>query len=146
MWVSKEFYFFVRWGCFNFFWVGLCVAKVWFSVKEQRKCQPNKSRPKDLFEFVCLVVFESVFCCRVGSLRLLPTSGYMHLCTYPPYRILPGTRIWPKTSIQTLLSRGFENDQVGSNTLRTITSTRILVQTSGWAFQIRVDSRVGLRR
>jgi hypothetical protein len=75
MWVSKEFYFFVRWGCFNFFWVGLCVAKVWFSVKEQRKCQPNKSRPKDLFEFVCLVVFESVFCCRVGSLRLLPTFG-----------------------------------------------------------------------
>jgi len=76
MWVSKEFYFFVRWGCFNFFWVGLCVAKVWFSVKEQRKCQPNKSRPKDLFEFVCLVVFESVFCCRVGSLRLLPTRLY----------------------------------------------------------------------
>jgi len=77
MWVSKEFYFFVRWGCFNFFWVGLCVAKVWFSVKEQRKCQPNKSRPKDLFEFVCLVVFESVFCCRVGSLRLLPTATCM---------------------------------------------------------------------
>jgi len=66
--------FFCAVGCFNFFRVGLCVAKVRFSVKKQRKCQPNKSRPKDLFESVCLVVFESVCCCRVGSLRLLPTD------------------------------------------------------------------------
>jgi len=60
--------------------VGLCVAKVRFSVKEQRICQPKKSRPKDLFESVCLVVFESVCCCRVGSLRLLPTGSVHTLC------------------------------------------------------------------
>ena len=79
--VGKEFYFFVRWGVLIFFRVGLCVAKVRFSVKEQRKCQPSKCRPKDLFKSVCLVVFEFVGG-RVGSLRLLPTCLY----TQPSYR------------------------------------------------------------
>ena len=65
--------FFCAVGCLNFFSGRLCVAKVQFSVNEHRKCQPNKSRPKDLFESVCLVVFEFVGG-RVGSLRLLPTG------------------------------------------------------------------------
>jgi hypothetical protein len=76
---AKNFIFLCGGSVLIFLRVGLFVAKVRFSVKEQRKCQPNKSRPKDLFESVCLVVFEIVGG-RVGSLRLLPTFVFVPAC------------------------------------------------------------------